>query len=212
MKKRLIIRIVALELAILSSALAQNDIPNAFFFNANIGNYLAMFPSANSGFTYGGGMGIQFFNGFIVSGKITFLSVKSTPLVHYYDSSENGHLVRDGTSVYKQWFYAIALQYKLTNEKYVMASICGGILFSKIKETSVSEKYSYSSENQSNNIVGGFLGGELEFRLPGQPFSIVGDAQLGYSSGDRTYSGGDIRTETFSGFNLSVGFRYYIQI
>lgn len=84
------------------------------------------------------------------------------------------------------------------------------MIFSKMNETNISTTYEYYSENHSNDIKRGFLGGELEFRIPNQPLSVVSDMQLGYATGDRSYIEGVTNTEAFSGLNLSIGIRYYI--
>ena len=214
MKRRSFQILTVLTLCIISQAPSQSEVSNAFFLNANVGEYFALFPlselPSRSNITYGGGIGVQFSNHIIVGAKLAYFSHTGIPLVHYYDSNENGHLIHDGVSKYEQWFYLISLQYKIVNEEYFMASVGGGIIFSKMKEINISTTYEYYSENHSNDIKGGFLGGELELRIPNQPFSVVGDIQLGYSTGDRSYIEGVTNTEAFSGFNLSIGIRYYI--
>lgn len=191
---------------------AQTAMPNALFINANVGGYFAVFPLTESvprsNVTFGGGVGVQLSNRFAVGGKVAYYSHTGIPLVQYYDSYENGHRAYDGVSKYRQWMFLIFLHYKLVNEEYVMASVGGGVMFSKMNETESSTKYDYYFEGHANDIKGGFIGGELELRIPGQPYSVVSDVQCGYSTGERS-AGGITDTEAFAGFNTSIGIRYY---
>jgi hypothetical protein len=201
-----------LTLCTISNVSAQTALPNAIFINANVGGYFAILPlkesTPRSNVTHGGGIGVQLSNRFVAGGKVAYYSHTGIPLVHYYDSNENGHLTYDGVSTYRQWIYLIFLHYKMMNEEYVMASVGGGVMFSKMSETESSTKYDYYTEGHANDIKGGFISGELELRIPGQPFSAVSDVQFGFSSGEIS-SGGDTDTESFAGFNTSVGIRYY---
>lgn len=124
MKKRLFQILTVLTLCIISQASSQSEVSNAFFLNVNVGGYFAIFPlsglPSRSNITYGGGIGVQFSNHFIVGVKLSYFSHTGVPLVHYYDSNENGHLIRDGVSKYEQWVYLISLQYKMVNEEYFM--------------------------------------------------------------------------------------------
>jgi len=92
---------------------------------------------------------------FITGGTIAYYSHTGVPLVRYYDSGESGHLTYDGVSTYRQWIYLIFLHYKMVNEEYVMASVGGGVMFSKMNETMSSTKYDYYSEGHANDIKGG---------------------------------------------------------
>jgi hypothetical protein len=197
-----------------SPMLSQNNISNAVFIGITAGGYLPIFPfdesSSKSGLTYGGGMGVQLFKRYLITWRLVYFSTKGVPLVRY-SVGEGNYLAYDGDMEYKHRLSMITLQYKLEREEYFSASMCGGVLFSTVSKTEISIKYDYYSETQFKNIAGGFLGGEIELTLPKHPFSLTGDVQYSYAIGDVIYNSGIKNSEAFSGFNLSIGFRYYLE-
>jgi hypothetical protein len=160
--------------------------------------------------TYRGGIGIQLYRDYIITGRIMYFSTHGVPLVRY-SVGESNYLAFDGDMEYKHWLTKVAMQYSLTHEGDFRVGINGGILFMTVMITETSIKYNHYTEERIDNIVGGFLGGEVEWMIPRLRISVTGDINISYSAGEADKNGSGNNT-VFTGFAALIGIRYYIQI
>ena len=197
-----------------SGANGQQSDDHAIFAEFSVGKYLPVFPlsesDSRSDMTYRGGVGVQLFRDYIITGRIMYFSTHGVPLIRY-SIGEGNYLTYDGEMEYKHWLTMIALQYALTPEVDFRVGINGGILFMTATKTETSIKYNHYTEERIENVVGGFFGGDIELMIPRTGFSVTGDVYISYSEGedDKNGSGGN---PVFTGFTAMIGIRYYIQI
>ncbi|MHB1050170.1 MAG: hypothetical protein ACYC09_08835 [Bacteroidota bacterium] len=197
-----------------SGANGQQSDDHAIFADVSVGKYIPIFnvgeSVSNSGMTYRGGLGVQLYRDYIINGRIMYFSTQGVPLVRY-SIGEGNYLVFDGDMEYKHWVTIIALQYILMHEGDFRTGINGGILFMTATKTETSVKYNHYTEERIENVVGGFLGGDIEWMIPRTGFSVTGDVHLSYSAGE-DYKNGSGGNPVFAGFTAMIGIRYYIQI
>ncbi len=155
---------------------------------------------------YFGQLGLSAYKKTYLSVKLTYFHKTGVPIFKdVAPSSITNPVSGNGNADFKEWIINAGIIYNLPLFDGLDASLNGGFFYAFINENQTAADGS-SLIHLVTKSLGLYLGGGIEYHIPGIPFSIFGETQ--YNLASQLNGVGSVTG--YGGLNINAGVRIYI--